>query len=103
MKKEFKKVLEVSTANISQETSDLLEHAAKDLSPSDTLPFRVASHHYGFIIFPYSTMDKEDQKIIRDKIPELFFIIAHALNNNCSIINLDRDADTLKGFKTFKW
>lgn len=99
------KVLSLSTAHISSETNELLDQLGyvNDSEPNP-LSFRFVPHHYGFIIFMRSELkEEEDRKRIEDDAPELLPIMDYAIKNNCSMIDIDRDADIMLEFKTFDW
>lgn len=108
----IERTLTLSTAHISSKTNDILQ----ELKPSDflqdafdddknKLPFRfIANHHYGYIIF-LSDYNKEDESIKRVllKVPDLNPMIAFAVSKDCTMINLDRDAEVIPDLPTFEW
>jgi hypothetical protein len=103
-------ILVLSTAHITLQTNDLLNQlkpvdVSQELDPDDDrMPFRFIAHHYGYIIFlsDYSKEEEFMQKVV-DRAQDIAMVIDYAIKKNCTMINLDRDADTTFDLPTYKW
>jgi len=103
-------ILVLSTAHITLQSDKLLTalkpvDVSQELDPDDDrMAFRFIAHHYGYIIFlsDYAKEEEFMQKV-SDRAQDLAMIIDYAIKKNCTMINLDRDADTTFDLPTYKW
>ena len=61
---------------------------------------RFCSHEYGWILFVANFEDIEFQELVPDWLKPIY---RYAINNNCVIINFDRDGDLLDQFPSWIW
>ena len=103
--------LVLSTAHITLQTNDLLNQMKpvdlqQDLhDEEEKMPFRfIANHHYGFIIFlsDYAKEQEFMQRLLERSV-DLGMVIDYAIKKNCTMINLDRDAEETSDLPTYKW
>lgn len=96
MENNIEKVLVVSTANISEQTKDELEIGIPHV--------RSVSHEYGFIVFTTAYFEEgaEDEES-GENYKDLAAILKIALANNCSLVNIDADADEYPGLEIYNW
>lgn len=109
----IERVLVLSTAHISKETDIRLreigngEFQTFGKNELDMeVPFRfITNHQYGHIIFCSPQTLEEVRKEINFKVMlELYDIIEYALKNDCTMINIDADAEIINAeLRTFKW
>jgi len=94
-KLEIQNTLVISTAHIKFETSKRLE----TLDKSSYKGLSVVSRDVGFVIFIYESEFKNNTEMSKD----ICNCVELALNNGCTILILDRDADTVDSLETFEW
>lgn len=99
---ETPRMLVLSTAHITEETSECLDNSA--ISSEQRVPLHFAKGEYGFLIpiIPFEPGDVEDRERW-EAYPDLAAIRAVAEAAGCSWIMLDRDADTVDGLSTYDW
>ena len=91
----IEKTLVLSTAHISKETNDVLMEARET-----ALAFRKVNHECGFILW-VSEAALEEEGAFR-LFPELEPIMQLAIEKDCTLVYIDRDADQI-GLQTFNW
>lgn len=94
-----RQVWDLSTAHVTEKDNDHLEFGF----PS--LPFRVAPHEYGWVIFLREDFpDSDADKLLEMGFSGAFVAILRAANNRgFLLINFDRDADVDENLPTFTW
>jgi hypothetical protein len=104
----IEKTLVLSTAHIQQSTSGFLTEIGNN--ENDEVPFRFVDHQYGYIIFVSSSIlgkdnisDAAEYAQLLENFPDLYNLIRYAAENGCTMINLDRDGDTIDDLPTFEW
>lgn len=101
-------IFTLSTAHIQADTNELFEElchkVGEDPELRNSLCFRVATHHYGWILFIRHEPDSDEQRqLIDNRTPELDPIFDLARKNQAFIINFDRDAEEYSDLETFDW
>lgn len=112
----FAKVLELSTAHMRSSTDTLLteyetrkeqKNGMEEIAVTYTFPryIKVEAHHYGYIFFVSSELDKEqlEKDLEEYGMIELLPVFLYAVANGCSLINFDRDAETVETLSKFDW
>lgn len=99
------KILELSTAHIQKSTDATLTELAPLNKQAMPRIIKNVIHQYGYILFfsPETDIDELEGFLSEKNMLELFAIIKYAIKNKCYMINLDRDAEEMKIFKTFVW
>ena len=85
------KILELSTAHLSHETSLAMDHG----------DFRIARYDYGYLVYadPWQIAHRD----VSDFPPDLLDCIALALDNNCTYICFDMDEEPIEDLPTYDW
>ena len=90
---EIERILVLSTAHITKETSELLEKEAH----SDLANYVVHGYEYGWFVLVYKL-----QEVTR-KIPDLGLCLKLAKDNQCKWVRLDRDGPIIDNLPQYSW
>ena len=106
-KKNFSKVLLISTSNITRRDNEILRDR---MSANDD--HRVMEYEYGYIVSAWTHYNEQEPGEIEAfevYMTKLGFsdhylkLLRHAAKQDCRWMNIDRDEDVLDGFPEFDW
>lgn len=98
---EISKVLELSTAHVSEKTAKMLDEEAETFSPEFPLVIYSKGEFGWYVVVPE---DEEDREQAKELLPEdLVVVMNFAIEQDCKWIFFDRDVEPSIELPCYEW